>query len=323
MAASIPPGRPGNLTAEQEGKLREFWVALLRIHDIHPEQGSTDAASARASILTEQNDSAHTDEMLRADTAPAAEKEKKKKKHLGLFGKSRKDRDTASSAASDTSVPGATTAATGAAANSTTTTTTITAASAAGSGSDHDDKYGEKSQFRRALASLQPAELRAAFWGMVKHDNPDALLLRFLRARKWDVDKALVMLVSTIHWRAYEMHVDDDVIRLGEPGAMDAARNNNNSSLTAEKRRDAEDFLKAVRVGKSYLHGMDRDGRPMCWVHARLHRSGEQTEQSIERYTVYVIETARYLLTETVDTAVCWQRNQILPFRLAGMRFFI
>lgn len=72
---------------------------------------------------------------------------------------------------------------------------------------DSDDKYGHNKDFKVALASQTPAELREAFWGMVKCDNPDGLLLRFLRARKWDVDKALVMMVATMGWRSKEMDV--------------------------------------------------------------------------------------------------------------------
>jgi len=56
---------------------------------------------------------------------------------------------------------------------------------------DADDKYGQTKEFDHALASQTPEDLRDAFWSMVKHDHPDNLLLRFLRARKWDVDKAL------------------------------------------------------------------------------------------------------------------------------------
>lgn len=70
-----------------------------------------------------------------------------------------------------------------------------------------DDKYGQNQEYKAALATHTPAELREAFWGLVKCDNPDGLLLRFLRARKWDVDKALVMVVSTMNWRSKEMKV--------------------------------------------------------------------------------------------------------------------
>ena len=162
-----------------------------------------------------------------------------------------------------------------------------------------DDKYGQTKEFHEALASLKPSDLRTAFWSMVKHDHPDGLLLRFLRARKWDVEKALVMLVSTMHWRLQEMHVDDDVVRRGEAGALEDSKKGEK-----EVKKDGEGFIEQLRIGKSFLHGTDKEGRPVCVVKARLHHAGEQSETSLERYTVAVIETARLLLVPPIDTAV-------------------
>jgi hypothetical protein len=42
----------------------------------------------------------------------------------------------------------------------------------------------------------------------------------------------------------------------------------------------------------------------MCFVRVRLHKQGEQSEESLERYTVFVIESARMVLQPPVDTAV-------------------
>ena len=134
---------------------------------------------------------------------------------------------------------------------------------------------------------------------MVKADHPDALLLRFLRARKWDVDKALVMMISTMSWRGHEMHVDDDVVFNGESGALRDTREGD-----ANAKKEGADFLQQMKLGKSFLHGTDKEGRPLCIVRARLHHGGDQTERSMERYTVYVIETARLVLRPPVETAV-------------------
>ena len=134
---------------------------------------------------------------------------------------------------------------------------------------------------------------------MVKHDDPDALLLRFLRARKWDVHDALVMLVSTMHWRSQDMHVDDEIMYKGESGFVKASK----TALGGEK-KDAEDFMAILRKGLSFIHGADKDDRPITVVRVRTHKPNEQTDRAIEQYTVYVIETARMLLRSPVDTAV-------------------
>jgi len=59
-----------------------------------------------------------------------------------------------------------------------------------------------------------------------------------------------------------------------------------------------------LRIGKSFLHGWDKQGRPICYVRVRLHKAGEDSEDSLERYTVYIMETARLMLNNHVDTAV-------------------
>jgi hypothetical protein len=74
-----------------------------------------------------------------------------------------------------------------------------------------------------------------------------------------------------------------------------------------------------LRLGKSFLHGKDKDGRPICLVRVRLHRHGEQTEASMERFTVYTIETARMLLAQPVDTAAI--PFDMTDFSLANMDY--
>lgn len=73
--------------------------------------------------------------------------------------------------------------------------------------SEKDDKYSQSKDFKEALANSTPQEIRDTFWKMVKADHPDSLFLRFLRARKWEVSKAIVMLVATMRWRSKEMDV--------------------------------------------------------------------------------------------------------------------
>lgn len=260
--ADVAAGRPGNLTPEQEEKLRRLWSLLFRVFGTDDASGGgVDAAESVAS----------------SEQTAAAQPEKAKKK-AGLFS-----RKNTAATGSDPSSPGGPTAF---------EPTSLGAA-------DPDDKYGQAQQFLDTLASQSPESIRETMWSMVKHDNPDALLLRFLRARKWDADKALHMLISTMNWRATVMHVDDDIMKNGEGGAAEAEKGQDEAAKTL-----AHGFLAQIRMGKSFLHGVDKAGRPICFVRVRLHRQGEQSEEALERYTVYIIETARMLLKPPVDTAV-------------------
>ncbi|RMZ70305.1 phosphatidylinositol transfer CSR1 [Pyrenophora seminiperda CCB06] len=261
MAANTPAGRPGTLTPDQEKKLRELWGIVMRVFGVETASGAEEVTSPAVS-----------------EPAAADGKKDKKKSRLNVFKRNKADKatDDKASTTSDSSAP------------SDIGKLSISA---------DDDKFGQTAEFKAAIANIPPEHLRKTFWSMVKHDHPDALLLRFLRARKWDVEKALVMMISTMQWRLNEMHVDDDIIKNGELEALQ------NTSGDAKAKKNAEDFLTQLRMGKSYLHGVDVEGRPLCFVRARLHKAGEQTEESLERFTVYTIETARMLLRPPIDTA--------------------
>lgn len=258
--AELAAGRVGNLTPEQEEKLRELWAAIFRVCAVGQQTAAAadDGASTAPSTTTTTTDT-------------ASSKDKPKKRRITLFsrkGHKDKDGDSASGLASSVKED------------------------------DADDKYGQNKQFFETLANSTPESIRATIWSMVKHDHPDALVLRFLRARKWDVDKALVMLVSTMNWRATEMHVDDDIMKRGEEAMIELSK-----SSDPKEKQLGEDFMAQIRMGKSFIHGVDDKGRPICVVRVRLHHQGEQCEESLERYTVYLIETCRMFLRPPVDTA--------------------
>ncbi|KAI0895071.1 phosphatidylinositol transfer protein CSR1 [Annulohypoxylon nitens] len=252
------PGRPGNLTPEQEEKLRKFWEMFLQVCGVLGD----DAAG---------NDTENASET--ASRTGTKESEKPKKSRMSLF-KKKKDKDKGTS------------------------TPTKIAAMESLKENDPEDKWGENKLYLETLATHPPEQIRATIWSMVKHDHPDALLLRFLRARKWDLQRALVMLMSTMNWRCSDAHVDDIIMAKGEEFAAV-----NEKSGDAKSKKLAEDFLAQLRMGKSYCYGADKAGRPICIVRARLHKAGEQSEEGLELFTVYLIETTRFMLSHPVDTA--------------------
>jgi hypothetical protein len=107
------------------------------------------------------------------------------------------------------------------------------------------------------------------------------------------------MMISTMHWRKDEQHVDDDIMLNGEGGALKDSQSSNPST-----KKEGLDFLAQMRLGKSFIHGIDKEGRPISIVRVRLHKGGEQSERALERFTVYTIETCRLALQPPVETAV-------------------
>ncbi|KAH7027406.1 CRAL-TRIO domain-containing protein [Microdochium trichocladiopsis] len=155
----------------------------------------------------------------------------------------------------------------------------------------NDNKYGQSDAFTRYLASEPPEAIRRALWAVVKNDNPDSMVLRFLRARKWDVDKAIVMLVTMVEWRALQ-NVDTVVVRGGEGVGL------------KEKRTDDEEgLLLQYRLGKSFVRGLDKNRRPVYIVKPRLHSPKTQTGRAMELYILHTIESIRMLVKDPFDTA--------------------
>ena len=171
MAPVELPGRPGNLTEEQKVKLKEMWSTALKVFGMP--------------VIVENDDESGLN--VPGATNPEVTEGKEKKGKLSSLFKKKKDKESTPSPLSST--------------------TDVSGDVSKLSIADGDDKYSQSKDFKEALATSSPQEIHDTFWQMVKADHPDSLFLRFLRARKWDVTKAIVMLVATMHWRNKEIDV--------------------------------------------------------------------------------------------------------------------
>ncbi|KAK8069458.1 hypothetical protein PG994_006074 [Apiospora phragmitis] len=153
-----------------------------------------------------------------------------------------------------------------------------------------------------ADVEMSQDETRSALWSMVQVEHPDALLLRFLRARKWEVGKAVAMLVATLHWRTKVVHVEE-ILREGEALAHEQESGATSTTEDSAVRKRGKEFMFQMRAGKCVVRGVDKDGRPVCIVRVRKHFSRDQSEEVLKRWIVYIIETARLAFTPPCDTA--------------------
>jgi hypothetical protein len=175
MAPLDLPGRPGNLTDEQSVKLKEMWSTAFKVFGIPQDRIAP----------VPENDNEPSSEVSRTGT-DVSDGQQKKGKLTSIFKKTKDPEVSPSPARSTNDIP-----------------SDVSKLSIA----DGDDKYSQTKEFREAIATSTPQEIHDAFWKMVKADHPDSLFLRFLRARKWDVNKAIVMLVATMRWRSKEIDV--------------------------------------------------------------------------------------------------------------------
>ncbi|KAF9920256.1 hypothetical protein FBU30_009959 [Linnemannia zychae] len=132
---------------------------------------------------------------------------------------------------------------------------------------------------------LSVDQLRPALWNNILGDHPDSLLLRFLRARKWNVNNGMTMILKAFKWR-----LEDDI---------EEVKSKSEDELN-EKYRG---FRLQLEMGKSFVHGMDKDGRPVVYINVRLHKPADQDAKALEKFTIYVMEVGRLMIQPPVETA--------------------
>lgn len=168
---------------------------------------------------------------------------------------------------------------------------------AAGLGSAEDRFHREL--LSKYLVGEKASTLKSIISSMSKQDHPDSLLLRFLRARKWVLEDTLNMLFTVLNWRHKEMHVDDDIMFNGEGKAAEEEKSDDEKTKSI-----AKGWLDQQRMGKSLWHGLDKQNRPISVIRVKSHNPKAQPPESMERYIVHLIETARLFLTPPIDTVV-------------------
>ncbi|KAL4938149.1 hypothetical protein BDV06DRAFT_201538 [Aspergillus oleicola] len=168
---------------------------------------------------------------------------------------------------------------------------------------------------RRFLAQMSSEDVRFGILTVAKHEHPDVYLLRFLRVSKWDVNQALVHLLNAIVWRLKEMQVDNVLLPRGELYAAERERDLTNPYGVDE----AQGFINQVRMGKGFVHGVDRQNRPIAVVRIRLHHPGEQSHEALEQFITHIVESARLLVSPPVETATVL--FDMTGFSMANMEY--
>ncbi|CAG8450561.1 15014_t:CDS:2 [Funneliformis mosseae] len=168
----------------------------------------------------------------------------------------------------------------------------------------NNDKYNESEECMSAMKIYSPEALRQATWLLTGADDPDVLLLRFLRARKWDVDNAIAMLIATLKWR-----LQFDVRAIVEDGELGMERYFDGKGVKGLKTQ--------FTCGKSFVRGTDYEGRPIVYINVKAHKKSDQNFEILQRFTVYVMETVRLMIEPPVETG-CLVFN-MEGFSLANM----
>ena len=150
-------------------------------------------------------------------------------------------------------------------------------------------------------SAMQDNPLNEEFWSQAGAGDLDTLLLRFLRARKWNLNDAFQMVIDTLEWR--RMYEVRKIMAEGEAGIK----------------------RELLASGKSYFWNVDREGRLLSIITSRLHDRYAQTLVETCRFTVYLMELGRRLMTpaETVTIIFDMADAPLASFDLGSIQFMI
>lgn len=148
-------------------------------------------------------------------------------------------------------------------------------------------KAKEEIQALNDLIKIYDAEtIRKCVYNSVKLDDPDTVLLRFLRARKWDVQKSIAMFAGCLKWRLDNKI--EDLLVAGDEG----------NGVKIKK------FLEQQKSGKTYAFGASVEEQPSFYVHVRKHFTKGQPAETMQKYIPYAMESFRLLLVPPNDKVV-------------------
>jgi len=129
----------------------------------------------------------------------------------------------------------------------------------------------------------------------------DATLLRFLRARNFNVDNAFNMIYNTLQFRLNFQGIGIE-------------------ALTPQM------MPNELKHGKSFFHKYDKEGRPVCIIRARYQDASLIDHLEAQRFCVYMMEYGRTLLkpgVETVTLIFDMTEATVKNLDLKSLRFMI
>jgi hypothetical protein len=122
------------------------------------------------------------------------------------------------------------------------------------------------------MSTIDQNPLSQEFYDQFGCDDPDTLLLRFLRARKWNLLDAALMVIDTLYW--HSSFGVGEFLRRGESAV--------------------KEYL--LTCGKHYAWNVDLKGRLIIWITSKLHDKNKQTLHENLVGLVFLIEHSRRLM---------------------------
>ncbi|QIX01826.1 hypothetical protein AMS68_007343 [Peltaster fructicola] len=173
---------------------------------------------------------------------------------------------------------------------------TQTVKSASGANVQVDMSIMGKKPAQKVLEKTNPVALLDALRRNVKHEDPDTLLVRFLRARSWKPDESLVMLLKSLAWRI-EQNIEDGMLAGGDTRYAHIAK-----TSTGPEAQIGKEVVALLSSGESAVHGRDRKGRLLQYIRVKKHNPKAQGKDGFEKATILDAESTRMLLRAPITT---------------------
>lgn len=142
------------------------------------------------------------------------------------------------------------------------------------------------------MAQYDPHVLHRSFFSFPRNDLVDNVVLRFIRARKYQLSDAMKMLANSLHWKVKEYPVNEYLLAGDAP------------AYVAGDTLDVG-FIKNFTVSKSFIRGEDKQKNPLFVFQSRKHFAADSPLPETEKFALVVIEWCRLFLrevNESVDT---------------------
>ncbi|KAI8450146.1 CRAL-TRIO domain-containing protein [Phakopsora pachyrhizi] len=142
---------------------------------------------------------------------------------------------------------------------------------------ESDPMRPEDQQLHKSMIdAYELQEFQLSFWNWIMMDDPDTMVCKFLRARKFEVFESLKMLINCLRWRI-ERKVDQII--------------------------ESDEIGNQLKTGKAFVHGFDKKGCPIFRITASKHISGAQAPEIVEDFVIYSIESIRLFMIPPNESA--------------------
>ncbi|CAK7898021.1 phosphatidylinositol transfer protein Csr1p [[Candida] anglica] len=128
-----------------------------------------------------------------------------------------------------------------------------------------------------------PQEIHSTFWKNQRADLLDNWILKFVRARNFETEKALTMFTTDLEWRTNQSPAYEWLLEGDGPSATKGI----NPGL-----------IKNFTVNKAWIHGFDKKDNVIFMFRAALHLGGDAPQEEMRRWCVLAIEWTRYFMRD-------------------------